>query len=311
MRIVYMGTPDFAVPPLDRLVEAGHEVLAIYSQPDRPRQRGKQLSPTPVKARGLELGIPVYTPEKINAPEVLEQLSALQADLFVVVAYGQFLSEKLFTMPPHGCINIHASLLPAYRGAAPIHWAILNGESRTGVSIMYIDKGMDSGDVLLCRETEIGPEEETGSLHDRLSEMGAELLLEAVEAIQAGTATRSPQDHAAATYASLLKKEHEVIDWSRPAQAIHDQIRGLSPWPGCHTSWQGKRLKIRASLVLDQESDAEPGTILSADKQGLIVACGQGCLLLQQVQPEGKALMEAGAFVRGYHPTPGERLGGE
>ena len=311
MRIVYMGTPDFAVLPLEKLVEAGHEVLAVYTQPDRPRQRGKQFTPTPVKARSLELGLPVYTPEKINAPEVLEQLASLKADIFVVVAYGQFLSEKLFTLPPYGCINIHASLLPAYRGAAPIHWAIINGEKRSGVTIMYIDKGMDSGDMLLRRETEIGPEEDTGSLHDRLCEMGAELLLEALQRIEDGTATRQPQDHQAATFASLLKKEHEIIDWSRPAQAIHDQIRGLSPWPGCHSSWQGKRLKIRASLVLEQQSSAAPGTIIAADKQGLTVACGSGCLLLQQVQPEGKSLMDAAAFVRGYHPQTGELLGGK
>lgn len=311
MRIVYMGTPDFAVPPLEALVEAGHEVLAVYTQPDRPRQRGKQYSPTPVKARSLELGIPVHTPEKINAPEVLEELAALGADLFVVVAYGQFLSEKLFRMPRYGSINIHASLLPAYRGAAPIHWAILNGEKKSGVTIMQIDKGMDSGDMLLHRETEIGPEEDTGSLHDRLCRMGAELLMEALHLIEAGQIQPVPQDPALVSFAPPLKKEHEVIDWNRPAQVIHDQIRGLSPWPGCHSTWRGKRLKIRASLVLEETSQQRPGLILDLNKQGIVVACGQGSLLLQQLQPEGKSMMDAGAFVRGYHPELGEVLGEE
>ena len=309
MRIVYMGTPDFAVLPLEKLVAAGHQVVAVITQPDRPRQRGKQYTPTPVKARSLELGLPVYTPEKVNAPEVLSLLSSLKPELFVVVAYGQFLSEKLFTLPPYGAVNIHASLLPAYRGAAPIHWAVLHGESRTGVTIMYIDKGMDSGDMLLQQETEIGPEEDTGSLHDRLSQIGADLLLEAIKQIQSGTAVRIPQDHTAATLAPMLKKEQERVDWSQSAQTIHDQIRGLHPWPGCYSIWQGKRLKLHASRVLDQTSQAHPGQILAAGTPGITVACGQGCLLLTQVQPEGKAPMEAGAFVRGYHPKAGQMLG--
>ena len=309
MRIIYMGTPDFAIPPLEKLVAAGHQVAAVITQPDRPRQRGKVCTPTPVKSRSLELGLPVYTPEKVNTPEVLELLSNLKPDLLVVVAYGQFLSEKLFTLPPYGAVNIHASLLPAYRGAAPIHWAILHGESRTGVTIMYIDKGMDSGDMILRQETEIGPEEDTGSLHDRLSQMGADLLLQAIEQIHTGTVVRIPQDPKAATLAPMLRKEQERVDWTQSAQTIHDQIRGLHPWPGCYTTWQGKRLKLHASRVQNQSAPAHPGQILEISSQGITVACGQDCLRLIQVQPEGKAVMEASAFIRGYHPLVGQILG--
>ncbi len=304
--MIYMGSPDFAVLPLEKLVQAGHEIVAIFTQPDKPRNRGKQMQPTPVKAKGLELGLPVYAPAKINTPEQVELIRSLQPELIVVVAYGKILKEEIFSLPPYGTVNIHASLLPKYRGAAPIHWAVINGEKESGVTIMYIEKGLDSGDMLLWEACPIGPEEDTGSLHDRLSQMGADLMIKAVDQLAAGTVKPVPQDHTASTYAPLLTKELERIDWHMPAEKLHDLIRGLSPWPGAYTLYKGKRLKIYESRVVAEKG--EPGQLLHVEKDGFVVACGEGALHILSLQPEGKSRMTGEAFVRGYPIAQGEFL---
>ena len=307
MRIVYLGTPDFAVGPLQALAEAGYDIAAVVTQPDKPRNRGR-LQPTPVKAAAEALGLTVLTPEKVNRE--VEAIAALEPDLLVVVAYGQFLSEKLLAVPPLGAVNIHGSLLPAYRGAAPINAAVINGEVESGVTIMYLDKGMDSGDMILQQSVAIGEDMTAGQLYDELCRLGTELLLQALPLIEAGTAPRIPQDHDKATFAPMLKKEDELIDWSRPAKRVHDLIRGMDPFPGAYTLRQGKRLKIWASsldtLPLQGE---EPGTVTAVGKEGFWVACADQALFVKEVQPEGKSRMEAGAYVRGYQVQKGLILG--
>ena len=307
MRIVYLGTPDFAVGPLQALAEAGYDIAAVVTQPDKPRNRGR-LQPTPVKAAAEALGLTVLTPEKVNRE--VEAIAALEPDLLVVVAYGQFLSEKLLAVPPLGAVNIHGSLLPAYRGAAPINAAVINGEVESGVTIMYLDKGMDSGDMILQQSVAIGEDMTAGQLYDELCRLGTELLLQALPLIEAGTAPRIPQDHDKATFAPMLKKEDELIDWSRPARQVHDLIRGMDPFPGAYTLRQGKRLKIWASsldtLPLQGE---EPGTVTAVGKEGFWVACADQALFVKEVQPEGKSRMEAGAYVRGYQVQKGLILG--
>ena len=310
MRIVFMGSPDFAVLPLQALVRAGHDVACVVTQPDKKRNRGV-MQPTPVKAMALELGLNVIAPERIKTAETVELLRAFQADLFVVVAYGQLLSEDVLALPRYGAINIHASLLPAYRGSAPIHHAILDGQSRSGVSIMYLDKGMDSGDVIVSRAMDIGCNETTGELYDRMCETGTQLMLEAVDMIDKGIAPRIPQDHAAATYAPMIKKEHEVIDWNRPAVELHNQIRALNPAPGAYTMLEDKRLKLWSSCVDDMAmpQDARAGMVVSIGPDSMWVCCGSGVLRLDVVQPQNKSRMAAGAFARGYHVEKGTLLG--
>lgn len=310
MRMVFMGTPDFAVPALLALAQEGHDIAAVLSRPDRPSGRGKQVRPTPIKQAALDLGLPVYEPEQVNSAENLALLRELQADIFVVVAYGQFLGGELLSLPRYGAVNIHASLLPAYRGAAPIHRAVLNGESKSGVTIMYIDSGMDSGDIIISGETEIGPDMNSGQLHDALAEQGAELLIEALRGIEQGTAPRIAQDHSRASKAPMLKREEEVVDWSLSAREVHNRIRGLAPWPGAYTLLRGKRLKLRASQLADSiDLAAAPGQILSINEQGILAACGSGALWLPEVQPEGKGPMSGAALARGYHLSCGEILG--
>lgn len=310
MRIVFLGTPDFAVPPLQALHRAGQEIVAVVTQPDRRRNRG-HMQPTPVKACAMDLGLPVLSPEKIKSPEAIAALSALQPDLFVVVAYGQILSRAVLDIPRRGSINIHASLLPKYRGAAPIHWAVIHGEQETGVSIMYLDEGMDTGPVVATARTPIGAEDTTEELFARLSTLGAELLLEVVQQMEQGEVQAVPQDAALASYAPLLSRDIERIDWSMDAAALHNLIRGLNSWPGCHTYFRGKRLKLWESRLLEGESKAAPGTVVHCDNRGLTMACGSGLLLLTRVQPEGKAQMDAASFIRGYHVQPGELLGSD
>lgn len=307
MKIVYMGTPDFAVGPLKALVGAGYEVAAVVTQPDRPRNRGR-LQPTPVKSAAMELGLNVLTPEKVNRE--VDALAALRPDLLVVVAYGQLLSEQVLGLAPLGAVNIHGSLLPAYRGAAPINAAIINGESESGVTIMYLDKGMDSGDMILSRRVAIDEDMTAGQLYDELSRLGTELLLEALPLIEAGTAPRVPQDHARATFAPMLKKEDELIDWSLSARQVHDRIRGMDPFPGAYTLREGKRLKLwKSRLATLPKLDAAPGSVVAVAKEGVWVACGDQALLLTEVQPEGKSRMDAGAYARGYQIKKGVTLG--
>ena len=307
MRIVYLGTPDFAVGPLQALAAAGYDIAAVVTQPDKPRNRGK-MQPTPVKAAAEALGLTVLTPENVNRE--VDAIAALQPDLLVVVAYGQFLSEKLLAVPALGAVNIHGSLLPAYRGAAPINAAVINGERESGVTIMYLDKGMDSGDMILQESVSIGEDMTAGQLYDELCRLGTELLLQALPLIEAGTAPRIPQDHDKATFAPMLKKEDEIIDWSRPAKQVHDLIRGMDPFPGAYTLRQGKRLKIWGSKLATLPLQGEaPGAVTAVGKEGFWVACADQALLITQVQPEGKSRMDAGAYARGYQVVQGLILG--
>jgi methionyl-tRNA formyltransferase len=306
VRVVFLGTPAFAVPSLDRLAAAGHEVASVLTQPDRPRGRGQQCAAPPVKEAALRLGLPVYQPERIRRPEAQQYLAALTPRAMVVVGYGQIIPQSVIDLAPLGILNVHASLLPKYRGAAPIQWAIVNGEARTGVTIMRIDAGLDTGDILLKAETEIGPEENAVELGRRLSIMGAGLLVGALEGLDAAVIVPQEQDSALATYAPLLKKEDGRIDWRQPAAAIHNRVRGLQPWPGASTTWRGQALHIWRSRPVAAPA-AEPGALASV--RPLVVRTGDGGLELLEVQLEGRKRMPAADFANGHRLVENERLG--
>lgn len=301
MRIVFMGTPDFAVPSLKQLIEDGHEIVGVFTQPDKPKNRGMKLTPSPVKVVALEHEIPVYQPTTLKAEEPFEALAALAPELIVVAAYGKILPKRFLDLPSKGCINVHSSLLPRYRGAAPINWAILNGESETGVTIMYMAEGLDTGDIISQRSTAIDPDETVESLHDRLADIGAQLLGETVIAIDAGTASRIPQDDEQSCYAPMLSRELSPIDFSRSAKEIHNQVRGLIPWPATTVEIKGETFKIFAVEETSQTSDKEPGTWLGADKKGINVVCGDGRVLrILELQAPGKKRMRAVDYLRGH-----------
>jgi len=310
MRIVYMGSPDFAVPPLKSLLNSPHQVVGVVTQPDRQKGRGYSFAPTPVKETALSYGLPILQCAKVNTSENIEQITAWQPDIIVVVAFGQLLKKELLQLPPLGVVNIHASLLPGYRGAAPIHWAIINGEKKTGVTTMYLNEGMDTGNMILQREVSIGPEDNTGTMHDLLSQVGSELLLQTLAAIEAKTAPSIVQDDSLATYAPLLKKEDEVLDWSKSSHALHDHIRGMVPWPVAYTLLDGKRLKIWRSTFRDGAKHDILGQLLEIDKDGIWVACGEGELKIIELQLEGKKSMAASDLARGNNALfPGIILG--
>ena len=310
MRIVFMGTPDFSVPALKALVEAGHEVAAVVTQPDRPRGRGKELQMTPVKVQALAYGIPVYQPEKVKDPAFVEILRNLQPEVIVVIAFGQILSRDILDLPPYGCINIHASLLPKYRGAAPIQWAVIDGEKETGVTTMMMDVGLDTGDMLEKTVIPLDPKETGGSLFDKLSQAGGPLILSTLEKLKAGTAVRTPQTDEDSTYAKMLTKSLGQIDWSMEAAAIERLIRGLNPWPSAYTFVHGKTLKSWDADVLKESSDgAAPGQIIRTDPHSLIVAAGEALLSIRELQLEGKKRMDVETFLRGYTIEKGEILG--
>lgn len=308
MRVVFMGTPDFSVGTLRELVKAGHEVVGVVSQPDKPKGRGKSLMPTPVKEAALELGLPVYQPKKVRDPEFLEVLRELAPEVIVVVAFGQIIPQSILELPPYGCINVHASLLPKYRGAAPIQWAVIDGEPESGVTIMKMDTGLDTGDMITKVVVPIEKDETGGSLFDKLSEAGAKLLVDTLPSLADGTAVYEKQPEESPTpYAAMIQKQLGNIDWKRPAVEIERLIRGLNPWPSAFTKLNGKTLKIWSAQVLNEsEKDAAavPGTILSADAQGLCVKTGQGVLNITELQLEGKKRMDTPAFLRGYAVKP-------
>ncbi len=307
MRAVFLGTPDFAVPSL-RALAASHQVVAAFTQPDRPKGRGNALNQSPVKLAAAELGIPVHQPERVRRPESFELLKSFAADVMVVVGYGQIIPQSIIDLPRHGILNVHASLLPRYRGAAPIQWAIANGEHVTGVTIMRIDAGLDTGDMLLRSETEIGSDEAAPQLSERLATSGAQLLIQALEQIATGTSVRLKQTNAEATLAPILKKQDGLIDWGRPASATYARLRGFTPWPGAYSSFRGQQLSVLEAGVAGRD-DAEPGVVYR-DKRRLYVGCGEGSVLeLLTVQPAGKNRMSAEAFLNGYKVTENERLG--
>ena len=310
MRIVFMGTPDFAVGSLQALCESGkHEILAVVTQPDRPKGRGNKLLQTPVKEYALEQGLTVYQPQKVKTPEFVELLHELQPELIVVAAFGQFLSKEILELPKYGCINVHASLLPKYRGAAPIQYAIIKGEKESGVTIMQMDIGMDTGAMLDKVVVPIEENTTMGELHDALREQGAALLLQVIDKIAAGTAAAEPQDNEQATYATLLDRSMEHIDWSKTAQEVHNLIRGFNPAPSTFTKLpNGKSLKIWGSKMTDKSSAAAAGTVIATGKHSFFVACGEGVLEITEVQPESKKRMPAQVFLNGRGVQEGDLL---
>ena len=310
MRVVFLGTPEFAVPTLEALIAAGHQLAAIYTQPDRPKGRGNQLSQSPVKEAAARHGLLVLQPERIRRPENIAALSELKPDVMVVVGYGQIIPQSIIDIPKHGILNVHASLLPKYRGAAPIQWAIANGESETGVTIMQIDSGLDTGDMLLHWRTPIGLHETAPELAARTAKEGANLLIETLRRFENGTALREKQDDAEASYAPILKKEDGLILWTRPAQEIYNRLRGFTPWPGAYTQFRGQQLQVIRAIPHPHSLNALSGT-MQTDRRRLFVSCGSGSTLeLLQVQIQGKKRMATVDFLNGYPIAPNEQLGG-
>ncbi|MFH1079979.1 MAG: methionyl-tRNA formyltransferase [Pseudomonadota bacterium] len=307
-KILFMGTPEFAVPSLKILLEQDRCVIGAVTQPDRPKGRGKLWTPSPLKIFAEAQHLPVFQPERVRSPEFLDLFGRLAPDLVAVVAFGQILPKEMLEQPSLGCINVHPSLLPRHRGAAPLNWAIIRGETTTGVTIMRMDEGMDSGDILLQEETTIGPSETVGELHDRLAGRGAQLLMDAIAKIEKGTIMRIPQDHAAATFAPRLKKEDGLIHWEADVRAIVRIIRGLSPAPCAYTFFDGKILRIFQAVEMDTPSPAHPGAISFSENE-LLVCTGNGSVSLLDVQLEGKKRMPIQDFLRGCRLKPGDRLG--
>jgi methionyl-tRNA formyltransferase len=304
-----MGTPEFAVPSLQSLIDSRHQVVAVVTQPDRPKGRGRKLTAPPVKELALRAGLPVLQPTAIRTAEFREELRGYRPDLFAVTAYGRILPGPLLDLPPLGTINVHGSLLPRYRGAAPVQWAILNGDIETGITIMQMDEGMDTGDILLPGAIPIAAEDTAASLAVKLAELGGRLLVEALAKLQRGELIPKPQEESKATLAPPLTKERGRIDWSDPASAISCRIRGLDPWPTAYTFQNGKRLRLFKPKVVRSPETGEPGTVLRADREGLLIATGREALLIKEVQLEGAKRMAVGPFLQGRPLEPGTRLG--
>jgi methionyl-tRNA formyltransferase len=307
MRLVFLGTPAFAVPTLEGLATR-HDIVSVVTQPDRPKGRGQEMSPSLVKQTALRLGLPVYQPERIRRPEAQAHLASLAPEIMVVVGYGQIIPQSVIDIAPRGIVNVHASLLPKYRGAAPIQWAIFNGETRTGVTTMQIDAGLDTGAILLTRDTPIGPEETAIELSERLAVMGAELLVETLDGLAQGAITPRPQDDGQASFAPILKKEDGALSWAATASAIHNRVRGLLPWPGAFTQFRGYLLHVWRARVGGEGTSLAPGQVLPG--AGFRVACGAGSVLqLVEVQMEGRKRMSADAFANGQRLRENETLG--
>ena len=318
MKIIFMGTPDFAVVPLEEIYKAGHEIVLIVTQPDKPRGRSGKLAPSPVKSWALEHDIEVFQPKKIRDEDAVEYLSKIECDIAVVAAFGQILPKSILDMPRYGCINVHASLLPKYRGAAPIQWAILNGEKKSGVTIMQMGEGLDDGDMLLTREVMLDGTETGGSLFDDLAQLGGKAVVEALELIEQGSITHVKQDESEATHVSMINKELGRINWSDDAERIERYVRGLNPWPSAYSSFKGKNLKIWRSHVVSSEeldnngvnaADYKDGQVCFVNKKCVFVATGSGALSLDEIQLEGKKRMEIAPFLLGNDVLLGEELG--
>ena len=300
MRVVFMGTPDIAATCLKKILADGFQVVGVYTQPDRPKNRGMRLAFSPVKEVALAHGIPVFQPENFREDADVEQLRALQPDVVAVVAYGRILPQRVLDIPPKGCINIHASVLPEYRGSAPYQWAVLDGKAQTGVTAMYLCREMDAGDMIDVAKTPIGEDETAGELLDRLAVLGADLLSVTLEKIEKGTVTATAQDSSLATYAPMLDKTMCPIDWNKTAQQVHNHVRGMNPWPVATTELGGKRFKIYATAVMQETTDAAPGTVLGLTKTGLKIACGDGVIEIRTLQAEGGKRMAAPDYFRGH-----------
>jgi methionyl-tRNA formyltransferase len=308
-----MGTPDFAVPSLKALLDSGENVVSVITQPDRPKGRGRKLTPPPVKELALQAGLPVLQPEKVKEKEFLATLEGFNPDLIVLTAYGRILPGSLINLPLHGTINVHASLLPKYRGAAPVQWALINGEAETGVTIMQMDEGLDTGDILLAEKLPISPDDTAGSLFMKLAELGGIALQKALAHLRANKLTPIKQDDSLATHAPLLKKEDGLVNWSKSAEQISCLIRGLDPWPTTYTTLSGKRFRLFSPMAINQSDYqfpiSEPGMVCQADHNGLVISTGSGYLLIREVQPEGSRRMDVDAYLRGHPIEPGTRLG--
>ena len=306
MKVVFMGTPDFAVGTLEEIVKAGHEVVAVVTQPDKPKGRGKTLMPTPVKEAALKYAIPVYQPLKVRAEEFVKVLEEIAPDIIVVAAFGQIISKEILELPKYGCINVHASLLPKYRGAAPIQWAVINGDKETGITTMMMDVEMDTGDMLEKTVVKLNPDETGGSLFDRLSLLGGSLILSTLGKLEKGEIIPQPQDHEKATYVKKISKSMGDIDWTMDAVSIERLVRGLNPWPSAFTRWNGRMLKIWEAKVLPDPAVKAPcGSVISAGEEGLKIQTGNGVLCVTSLQLEGKKRMDTAAFLRGYQVESG------
>lgn len=310
MKVIFMGTPDFSVGTLEALVAAGHEVVLVVTQPDKPKGRGEKMQYTPVKETAMKYGIPVFQPKKVRQQECVEELRKYNADIMVVIAFGQILPKEILEMTPYGCVNVHASLLPKYRGAAPIQWAVINGETISGVTTMQMDEGLDTGDMLLKTEILLDEKETGGSLHDKLAEAGAKLCVETLKALEEKTITAVKQGESPTEYARMLDKKLGNIDWSQSAVSIERLIRGLNPWPSAYTDWDGKVMKIWEASVCGQSesTEKEPGTVVKVAKDGFFVQTGDGLLKVLSLQIPGKKRMDADAFLRGYQIEAGTVL---
>lgn len=308
MRIVFMGTPEFAVPSLEALLASEDQVVGVITQPDRPKGRGQQLTPSPVKVVAQRSGIPLLQPLKIRTPEFLESLAAWKPDLIAVTAFGRILHTPILSLPPMGCVNVHGSLLPKYRGAAPVQWAVINGETETGITTMLMDEGMDTGSMLLQERIPILPDDTAGTVAPRLAELGGRLLVETIRQLKAGAMTPRAQDHTQATMAPLLKKEDGIIDWTGSAQSIANRVRGMSPWPGAYTFHGQDRWNIWKAVAIQEPAQGQPGTILAGTKQSLKVATGNGVLELLEIQTANSKRMSVGQFLAGHRISPGEQL---
>lgn len=308
MRIIFMGTPDFSVPALEALVGAGHEVIAVVTQPDKPKGRGKEVQMTPVKEKALEYQIPVYQPVKARDPEFVKIFTDMEPEAIVVAAFGQLLPKSILDIPRYGCLNIHASLLPKYRGASPIQYAVINGEKESGITTMMMAETLDTGD-MLDQEAVILDEKETGgSLHDKLSEIGGRLILKTLKKIEEGTAVRTPQDESNTCYVGMIKKSMGDIDWSMDAESIERLIRGLNPWPSAYTGWNGKVMKLWEATVVEKEYEGVYGQVVEVGRDRMIVKTGKGGLSIRELQLQGKKRMDIGAFLRGYQVSEGTVL---
>jgi methionyl-tRNA formyltransferase len=309
LRVLFIGTSDFACPSLKALVDASYPVLEVVTQPDRPKGRGQKMTPPPVKSLALAGQLPVFQPEKLRESLAVEHLKSLGPDLIVVAAYGQILSPAVLSIPPLGCVNIHGSLLPKYRGAAPIARAILMGEKSTGVTTMLMDEGMDTGPILLTEITEITPQDNLESLHDRLAQMGAGLLLKTLAGLENGTVKPRVQDHSQATYAPKISKEEGRINWRSSARTLCNLLRAFDPWPGAYSTWKGKTIKLFRPSVLDRPPQEIPGTLTDANSQGLTIAAADGYLVVRELQLENRPRLSVDQFLRGTPLEPGRRLG--
>lgn len=309
MKVLFLGTSEFSCPSLESLLESSQKVIGVVTQPDRPKGRGQKLAPSPVKSLAISKDLPVLQPERVRDPSFLEALKSLHPDLMVVVAYGQILSPAVLAIPPRGCVNVHASLLPKYRGAAPIARAILAGETKTGVTTILMDPGMDTGPVLLTAETNIEESDTMGTLHDRLARMGAHLLVQTLEGLEKRTLTPFPQDPSQATYAPKIQKEEGRINWQTPARHLFNLLRAFDPWPGAFTIWAGRILKLFQPSPLEEEAKEAPGTVVQASVAGLRIATSHGYLLVRELQLESRPRMTVNEFLRGYPLKPGGQLG--